>query len=101
MFKRNTLEEAADIIKALIDGDEVQWSPNDLAWYDCRPNTSPNFEDVKYRRKPMTPAIVWINIYDDGSGISYLSESLARQSATGCWSRRIVQTAVKYVRDPG
>lgn len=88
-----TVDQMIEVLTAYKSGKKIQFY-HVCGWVDCN-NPAFDFISTKYRVKP-EPKVIWVNEYADGSGMTYLSEEMAKLAGRDYHTR----VAVRYVEMP-
>lgn len=90
-----TVDQMIEVLTAYKAGKKIQFY-HDGKWIDCH-NNNPAFDFINtgYRVKP-EPKVIWVNEYADGSGMTHLSEEMAKLAGRDYHTR----VAVRYVESP-
>ena len=87
-----TTDQIIEVVTAFKNGKKIQYRhkhDKHAIWRDCGSNIAWQFWDVDYRVKP-EPMELWVNVYDDGSGIGYTNEASALNRAGTYFARKAV-----------
>ena len=76
-----TPDQIIEVVTAFKNGKKIQYRhkhDKHAIWRDCSSNIAWQFWDVDYRVKP-EPMELWVNVFEDGSGLGYTKAVLFRE----------------------